>query len=304
MSQVDLTALSQRLADIVAQAGRAVVAVQGHSRVAAGGIHWEPGVIVTADHLLRRDDEIHVTLPDGNTAQATLAGRDPGTDVAVLRLDRTDLPTFERAPAELRPGHLVLGIGRSAEAGVRAALGMLSGVSGSWRTWRGGQLDQFLRLDLALYPGTSGSAVIDTEGRLIGMATAGLNRAAGVAVPATTLERVTAQLLTKGRIARGYLGVGLQPVVLPERLRGKLGIGETSGLIVLSVERQGPAEAAGLLVGDILVRIENRSLADTDDVMTALGPDSVGKAITLFVVRGGEVANVALTVGERPPREK
>jgi S1-C subfamily serine protease len=261
-------------------------------------------VIVTAEHTVRRDEEITVTLPDGRTLPATLAGRDAGTDIAVLKADCGDLPAAEAAPGDvLKPGHIVLAVGRGEETGVSAAMGVISGVAGAWRTWRGGMIERFVRLDVALYPGASGGAVVDTQGRLIGLATGGLSRVSGIAIPLETLERVAGELLTRGRVTRGYLGVGLQPVALPDHLRDRLGIAGRSGVIVLSVEAGGPADNAGILVGDILVGLDGKPVTDTDDVQAALGADAVGRSIRASLVRGGEKAEATVNVRERPRRE-
>ena len=168
-------------------------------------------------------------LADGRKVPATLAGRDPGTDLAVLRVEGVDAaPSF--APAEsVKTGNLALAVARSADLGATATMGVISAVGGAWSTWRGGRLDQYIRLDVSLYPGSSGGAVVDTAGRVLGIATSALSRAAGVAIPAATIERVAGELLSKGRIPRGYLGVGLQPVGMPEHLISKLKLGVNRG---------------------------------------------------------------------------
>ncbi len=295
-----LAALSNEVAGAVARAGRFVAAVNGRERVSSSGIHWRPGVIVTAEHTIRREEEITVTLPDGRTAAAALAGRDAGTDIAVLKADCGDLAVAEpTARNEIKPGHIVLAVGRGSETGLSAAMGVISGVAGAWRTWRGGMIDRFVRLDVTLYPGTSGGAIVDTQGRLLGMATGGLSRVAGIAVPLETLERVAGELLAKGRVTRGYLGVGLQQVALPDHLRNRLGVSGRTGVIVLSVQPDSPADRAGILVGDILVALGGRPVTDTDDVQAALGADAVGRSLAALLVRGGERAEASIEVRER-----
>lgn len=291
----ELAVLSNELAGAVEQAGRAVVAVNARPRFASSGVLWRPGVIVTAEHAVRRRDEIGITLPDGRTTSATLAGRDAGTDLAVLKLaeNGTTAAAFG-APERLKPGQVVLAIGRSPDSGVNATMGIMSAVSGPWRSWRGGQLDQYLRLDLTLYPGSSGGAVVDTEGRVLGIATSALSRIAGLAVPVSTVNRVVDELLRTGHVARGYLGLGLHPVSLPD--------GNT-GLIVLSAEPDGPAARAGVLIGDIVLTLGGQPVRDTDDIQSALGSESVGKPLAARIVRGGQVIEVNITIGERPRRE-
>src|SRR6266567_818037 len=251
-----LAALSNEIAAAVAKAAPQVVAVHARPRFSSSGVFWRPGVIVTAEHTIRREEEITVTLPDGTNVPATLAGTDPGTDIAVLRIEAaTQTPGVTTgAPA---PGTLALTVGRSEDSGPNATLGIISASSGEWRTWRGGRLDHYLRLDLTLYPGSDGGAVIDTAGQVIGIATSALSRIAGLAIPSVTVDRVVDEILARGRVARGYLGVGLQPVELPDHRRG---------LIVLSLEPDGPAAKAGVLIGDILVSLGGSAVDDTDDI--------------------------------------
>ncbi len=292
----ELKELSNAIAGAVAKTGGSVVAVNARQRISSSGVVWRPGAIVTAEHAVRRDDEITVTVANGSTIPATLAGRDAGTDLAVLKADFGDLPPLDPAPAEeLRAGQIALVVGRGAETGVNASMGVVSAVAGPWRTWRGGMLDRFIRLDASLYPGASGGAVVDAEGRAIGIATGGVSRIAGVAIPLSTVARIAEQLLSSGRVSRGYLGVGLQPVVL--------GGGRARGVIALSVEPGGPADAAGLLVGDIITAIDGRPVADTDDVQAALGTEAVGRKLELTLVRGGAPATLGVTAAERPRRE-
>ncbi|OLE45056.1 MAG: LuxR family transcriptional regulator, partial [Cyanobacteria bacterium 13_1_40CM_2_61_4] len=211
-----LLSLSNDLAGAVERAARAVVAVHARPRLASTGVHWRPGVVVTADHTVRTDDDLRVTRPDGRTVPATLAGRDPATDLAVLRVADLAGPPAERGdPARLRVGHVVLAVGH----GPRASWGVVSTLGEAWRTWRGGEIDRLIRLDLTLYPGFSGGPLVDARGDVVGLVTSGLARQLELAVPASTVERVVEALLATGRVARGYLGIGLQPVMLPEALR-------------------------------------------------------------------------------------
>lgn len=288
----ELAALSKELASAVERAGRSVVAVHARPRFSSSGVIWRPGVIVTAEHTIRREDEITVTLPDGTNQPATLAGTDPGTDLAVLKLAQPSGEPASRNPVELRPGYLALTVGRSEDSGVNATMGIISAVSGSWRTWRGGRLDQYIRLDLTMYPASSGGVVIDPSGSAFGIATSALSRLAGVAIPASTIDRVLDEILTRGRVARGYLGVGLQPVEVADQ----------KGLIVLSVEAGGPAAQAGVLVGDIVVSLAGKPIGDTDDVQGALETCAVGQAAPLALVRGGQPKQLNITIGERPRR--
>ncbi|GAC1327321.1 MAG: trypsin-like peptidase domain-containing protein [Chloroflexota bacterium] len=296
-----LLGLSNNLADAVERAGLSVVAVNGRQQLASSGVHWRPGVIVTADHTIDREEGITVTLPNGQTVPVTLAGRDAGTDLAILKVEGGDVPTAEIADSEtLRIGHIVVAVARPGETGLSASLGTISALSGSWRTWAGGQVDQLIRPDLTLYPGFSGGPLVDAAGRVVGINTSGLSRRLTLALPTSTVNRVAEQLLTRGRIARGYLGIGMQPVRLPDSLRSSLSLEQQDALIVVSVETGGPAEKAGVLIGDILIALDGKPVADTHDVQSLLDPDRVGKPLAATVARGGTRTDVTLTVGERP----
>jgi S1-C subfamily serine protease len=285
-----LAALSNEITAAVAAAAPHVVAVHARPRLSSSGVIWRPGVIVTAEHTIRREEEIAVTLPDGRNVPATLAGTDPGTDLAVLKFEgATDAPApTTGAPA---PGTLALALGRSEDSGPNATLGIISASSGEWRTWRGGRLDHYLRLDLTLYPGSDGGAVITTAGEVIGVATSALSRIAGLAIPSVTVNRVLEEILSRGHVARGYLGVGLQPVELPDHQRG---------LIVLSLEPAGPAAKSGTMIGDILVKLGGKAAHDTDDIQVALESRKVGDLVVMEILRGGEARELTVTIAERP----
>jgi len=298
-----LLSLSNDLAGAVERAGRATVAVNARQRVPSSGVQWRQGIVVTADHTVEREEDITVTLPDGRTVPATLAGRDPGTDLAVLKVQGAEWPAAEIGDAAaLKVGHVVLAVARPGEHGLSASVGVVSYLGESWRTWRGGQIDRLVRPDLTLYPGFSGGPLADVQGRVIGVNTSGLSRGGALAIPASTVQRVADQLVATGRIARGYLGIGMQPVTVPDALKSKLGLATGGGLVVVSVQPGGPAEKAGTLIGDILVALDGKPIADTDDVQALLDPERVGKSIAATVIRGGEVAALTVTIGERPQR--
>ncbi len=288
----ELTALSSELADVVGKVGNSVVAVDARPRFGSSGVIWRPGIVVTAEHTVRREEEITVTLPDGKSVAATVVGSDPGSDLTVLKVEgAAGGPVV--AASEPAPGNLALSIGRSPDSGVNATMGIVSAVSGSWRTWRGGRLDNYIRLDLTLYPGSSGGLVVNTKGEAIGIATSALSRIAGLAIPASTVNRVVDEILSRGHVARGYLGVGLQPVELPDHHKG---------LIVLSLEPEGPAGKAGVLIGDVLVSLGGTAVDDTDDIQTVLEKHAVGSTVPAGLVRGGVAVNIGIVVGERPRR--
>lgn len=295
-----LTNLSDDLSNAVAAAARSVVTVHGGRRFGASGVVWRPGVVVTADHALEQDDEIGVTLPDGTRAGARLAGRDGSTDLAILKIETTSVPAAERAPNDgLRIGHVVIAVARPGGDGPSASMGVMSALSDSWTTWRGGRVDRFIRADLTLYPGFSGGPLVDTAGRLIGINTSGLTRHWSVALPPSTVDRVADALLTKGRVARGYLGVGLQPVRVPESIARMLQLPRTGGAIVVGVEPGGPADRGGIMIGDVLVGIDGAPVSDVEDVHGLLGPDKVGAPASLRIIRAGALTQASVTIGER-----
>lgn len=294
-----LQALSNDLAAAVERAGRATVAVHARRRLASSGVHWRPGLVVTAEHTVQTDAGISVTRPDGQTVAAKLVGRDPGTDLALLSLEDGSFPTADVGDAEtLRVGHMVLALGH----GPAASLGAISALGGPWNSVRGGQVDRLVRLDLTLYPGFSGGPLIDARGHVLGINTSGLSRVLRLCIPASTVTRVSEELARTGRVARGYLGLGMQPVRLPDALRQRLGLQGDNGLIVVSVESDGPAAAAGILLGDVLVALDGARLSSVDDVQAALARLRVGAGAVLSIVRAGGSMEVRLTVGERPRR--
>ncbi len=297
-----LLSLSEHLASTVEQAGRFVVAVHARARINSSGVHWVPGVVVTADHTIRQDEDIRVTAPDGSTLPAELAGRDPSTDLAVLRVNNLNMPVAAKAGTRaLKPGNVALVVGRFKDS-ANAAFGVLSSLSGPSQTWRGGHLEQVIRLDVALQPPSAGGAVVDAEGNLIGIATAALSRISVFAIPLVTVQRVTEKLLAHGRIPRGYLGVGLQPIAIPEHLKSKLNLAASAGLIVVSVDADAPAGHAGITLGDVLLDLAGHAIERPDDVQKVLDSESIGKKLAARILRGGNAMDVELTVAERPSR--
>lgn len=296
-----LVNLSDELAKLVEEYQSGVVAVHARSHYPSSGVQWRPGVVVTADHTLHREEDIQVTLPSGAKAPASLAGRDPGTDIAILKVEGLGAPASTQAKSEAtKAGELALVVGRSPNSGANASLGVISAVSGPWRTWRGGRLDQYIRLDATLFPNSSGGAVVDCRGKLLGIATTGLSRIAGLAIPASTINRVVDALLEKGHVPRGFLGVGVQPVAIPEDLRAKLGLSNKTGVMVVDVESGGPSSKAGVLLGDILVGLEGAPLEHIEDLQTVSDSSAIGKSVKAKLIRAGAAREVTITVGERP----
>jgi S1-C subfamily serine protease len=292
-----LAQLSDALATAVERAGRSTVTVHARRRIPASGIVWQPGVVLTCDHVLERDEDITITTSYARELPARLVGRDPGSDLAVLRVDATDLIPAEPAPdGSARVGHLVLAIGRPGN-GPMASIGVISAVGGPWRTFRGGLVEGYIRTDTTFYPGFSGGPLVDTAGRVVGVNSARLGRGAGLTVPTAAAARIAEQLLRTGRIRRGYLGIGSQPVRLPEPL-ARL-VGQASGLLVVSVEPDSPAARGGLLIGDVIIGMASAPVRDTEDLQALLGPERVGQPTTVTVLRGGERRELTVIVGER-----
>lgn len=293
---------SNATAVAVEKASKSVVGVNARRRMLSAGIYWREGLIVTASHAVRREDEIELLLPGERTSTASLVGRDPGTDLALLKLAEPvpDLTPPEKGdPAALKVGNLVIAVGR-VETGPRAALGIIGVLGGPWKTWHGSLIDRLIRLGFGLHPTLSGGALVDIEGRCIGLATTGLSRSLGVAIPTATIDRVAEVLLQKGRIPRGYLGVAVWPVALPAAMQSKLGIAESRGLMVQHVEPGGPAEKAGMLIGDLLVQLNSNPVTDLGELHSRLGAEAVGTSAQAMVVRGGALTKLNVVIEERP----
>ncbi|HEX4841561.1 MAG TPA: S1C family serine protease [bacterium] len=295
-----LNEISGELSGIVEKAASSVVRVEARRRIPGSGIVWAAdGTIVTADHSIEREEDLRIGLADGRVAEATLVGRDPTTDVAVLRAQAVGLPVPAWSDGErAKVGQLVLALARPGRT-VRARLGMISALGDAWRAPAGGELTRYLEADVAIRFGFSGGPLVDTAGAVLGMNTAGLLREAALTVPVATLRRVVTTLLKDGRIRRGYLGLGAHPVRLPAAWQQQ---GQEAGLLIVSVEPGSPAERGGLLIGDTLVAIDGTSVRRHDDIQTRLTPESVGTSVRVRLMRGGEVKELTVTIGERPTR--
>jgi S1-C subfamily serine protease len=298
-----LIELSDALAQATDRAATNTVAVHAEARGSSSGVIWRAGVIVTSEHALRRDEEIQVTLADGRVVSATLAGRDPSTDLAVLKCAEAATPVTEFGdPAAIKPGSLTLVVGRTRASGPVAALGVVSLVAAERKTWTGASLAPYIRLDVAIQPTAAGGAAVDAHGRVFGIATPRFARFGAIAVPASTVKAVVDTLLEKGRIPRGYLGVGLQPVHLPDALRHSLHREVRTAAIVLEVEPDSPAHRAGLVIGDIIVSLSGQPVARLEDIHSQLQGAAIGKQLSLGFVRGGALQETSVAVGERTHR--
>ena len=317
-----LHAFSDGLANAVSAVAPSIVAIHARRRIPASGIVWRSGYVIASDHTIRRERDITVTLEDGRQVAATLVGRDSSTDLALLKLSDDTVPAAPRAATSgattLRPGHIVLAVGRPGEK-VTATLGTVHTVGGEWRTWQGGQISELVRVDMAIHDGFSGSALVDTNGNVVGInssvlvrggqaaanivvgiSNAVFARSAPASIPAATIDRVFDQLLSGGRIPRGWLGVGTQPVRLPERVRAEANLTQEVGLLLVGVATDSPAEKSGMFVGDTLISLAGTPTREAEDVLTILGPDTVGKTLTARIIRAGAVIELPVVIGESP----
>jgi S1-C subfamily serine protease len=302
-----LAAWSDQIAALVETLGHHVVAVHVGRHETVSGVLWRNGVVLTVAHALPRAADLTITLPDGRSAKAQLAGADGSTDVAVLRLDSAGPSPVGFADGNaLRTGHWVLAVARGGHGDLAVDHGLVGRTGPAWQTWRGGRIDRLIRLDGGIAAGFSGALVADARGQVIGIATAALARGYGIVIPTATLERVGEVLLEKGRVARGYLGISTHPVALAApplaELAQKLALDPPQGLLISGIAEDGPAEKAGWLIGDILLQIDGHKVSDLDTLQAALAGDRVGKALPATVARGGVLVETAVTVGERPRR--
>jgi S1-C subfamily serine protease len=298
-----LSNFSNALAETVATAAAGVVRVEGRRGIPASGIVWSgDGVIVTAHHVLERDDNLEVGFADGpstssGSVEATLVGRDPTTDLAVLRVRASGLASVSKGSTDsLRVGHLALALGRPGES-VRATMGVVSALGKGWRTPAGGEVDRYLQTDVVMYPGFSGGPLVDAEGKVQGINTSAILRGVSLAVPMGTISRVVEALQAHGRIRRGKLGIGAQPVRLPEGIAAQAG--QETGLLVVAVEKGSAAEEAGLLMGDTIVSLDGQPVRHLDDLLALLSAERIGKRLNVRIIRGGESKEIKVAVAER-----
>ncbi len=292
-----LEQVSDGLADAVAAAGKSIVRVEGRRRLAGSGVAWSAdGLIVTANHVVEMKEGITVGLPDGSTAAAVVVGRDPTTDLVVLRVNTSLQAAAWVDPASLRVGHLVLAIGRPGDQ-LQSTLGVISALGAAWQTGAGGAIDAYLQTDVVMYPGFSGGPLVSVTGELIGLNSSSLARGVSVTIPAPTLRRVAAMLVEHGRVRRGYLGVGVQTARLPAGVADELG--QETGVLIISVEPGSSAEAAGLVLGDTIVALDARAVRRVDDLQAHLAGDRVGQPVAVRIVRAGRVQDAVVTLAER-----
>jgi S1-C subfamily serine protease len=291
--------LSVAMSDAATRAGNAIVLVDGRQRLPASGIAFAPDLILTADHVVERDEEIRVVLPDGKEISAEVAGRDPGSDLAVLRLNENAATPAETTENEVRVGQLVLALGRPSPNGIEASLGVVSAVGGPARTHQGGLLERFIRTDAIPLPGFSGGPLVSAEGRVIGINTSGFGHGMLLTIPAPEAWKTAESLAKHGGVKRGFLGIRSQLVEIPEAARPSLNRQQDSGLLIVNIESDSPSAVAGLMVGDILVGVAGSPVADHDELLNRLTGDIVGKPTPVEVLRGGRLQTVKVTIAER-----
>lgn len=299
-----LAELSSQLAGAVERAGNAIVAIHARKRIPSSGVVWRDGIIVSASHTVRRDGEIPVTLPNGDSVRASIAGRDAQSDLIALRLPPGvgKAHVAPRADADaLRVGSLVLAVGRPGRD-VSASFGIVSAIPDAWRTWQGARIDRVMRLDLSIYDGFSGGALVDASGAVLGVNNSALARGTPMALPAAAVDRVVDELLERGHVRRAFLGVAVQPVMLPSALVQRLGLAHETALMVMSVADDSPAERGGLLVGDVLVAVDGAALRRPTDLLDALSHGKPGASLALRVLRAGSLETVSVTPADRAPR--
>ncbi len=290
---------SDTFTQAINQGGQFTVLVNARRRIPASGIVYKNDLIITANHVVEREDELTVLLPEGNTVKAHLAGRDPARDLVLLRLDQAGARPAPLSGNPVQVGQPVFALARPSSEGLEASFGIISAISGPVHTGRGGVLEKYLRAETNPYPGFSGGPLIDLEGKLLGMNTSGFSMGSLITIPADLVWKAAEYLAEHGSVRQGYLGIRSQPVILNEANQSSLQRVQESGLLLVGLEPESPASNAGLIVGDILVGIAGQALTSHEMLQSRLNNETVGKTITLEILRGGQRHDVTVTVGER-----
>lgn len=305
MSEFDknpLMALSDAMAEAVAEAGQATVLVNGRARMPASGIGFGADLVLTANHVVERDEDVTVVQPDGTETPASIVGRDSRTDLAVLRLEKSGLVVARKAEHPARVGQIALALGRPTVGGIQASLGVVSAVGGP--DFHGRMPENFIRTDAIPYPGFSGGPLINAAGEVLGLNTSGLAHGASLAIPAEFAWHVAQTLVEHGSIKRGFLGIRSQLVEISSAMQSALGRSQETGLLIMGVEPESPADKSGLLVGDIVVGLAGDPVAEHDQLVARLIGEVVGQPTRVEVLRGGQPLAVTVTVGEHQPAEQ
>lgn len=299
MSNNVLIELSDALADAAEKAGKATVLVNARRRMPASGIAYANDLILTADHIVEREDDIKVMLADGTEVSAKVAGRDAGSDLAILKLERAAATTAEVTKSPARLGQIALVLGRPSPDGIEASLGTVSAIGGPTRTARGGMLERYIRTDSISYPGFSGGPLVAADGTVLGINTSGLSNGGAITIPADIAWRIADTLLKHGRIRRGYLGIRSQTVEISSASQKALQREQASGLLIVGVENDSPAARGGFIVGDILVAVAGVPVLHHDELFTRLNGEVAGKSTPIEILRGGQPQSLNVQVGER-----
>jgi len=296
-----LQQVSKEVSSAIAKVSGSIVAVDGRSGHTSSGIVWRKDLILTAAHAVRRDAAIGVILAPGQTIVARLAGRDRSSDIALLRTDKEmDQPTMPFGDsASLSVGDFSIAIARTRRGNIVASSGIISGLMGEWQVGQT-RIDQFIRPDLTLYPGFSGGALVDAAGNLMGLNTSGLLRGKPIAIPSSTLTRIAEEIAASGHVARPYIGLVMQPVEIPQSLRQSAGIESSTGLLVMNVEPGGPSDTAGVLLGDILMKLDGKAFDSLHDLQNLIAGKKSGDTAQLDLIRGGQRVEKIIKIGSRP----
>ncbi len=300
MSKNIFSDLSQSMADAAEKAGKYTALVDARRRIPASGIAIAKDTILTAGHVVEREEDIKILFGDGSETSARLAGRDPGTDLAVLKLDSASASPAEVAKTPARVGQLVLAIGRPSANGIESSFGIINRIGGPVRTGRGGMLDSYIKTDVVSYPGFSGGPLINGEGETLGINTSGFGMGGeALTIPTDVAWKIADILVKHGKIKRGYIGIRSQTVNIPGESRGQLSSEQETGLLIVGIEKDSPAEKGGLIIGDILVGVAGTAVEHHDELFSRLSGDVVGKSTPMDVLRGGKFQTINVVVGER-----
>ena len=300
MSKNIFSELSESMANAAEKAGSYTVLVDARRRMPASGIAFAKDMILTAGHVVEKEEDIRILFSDGSEAKARLIGRDPGTDLAVLKLDSASAVPASTAKYPARVGDFVLAIGRPSEDGIESSFGTVNKIGGPIRTGRGGMLEKYIKTDVVSYPGFSGGPLINGEGEMYGINTSGFGMGGeAVTIPADVALKIADTLAKHGKIKRGYIGIRSQTVNLPVETKSQLNREQETGLLVVGIEKDIPPEKSGLIVGDILVGVAGEAVEHHDELFTHLSGDVVGKSTPMDILRGGKLQTVNVVVGER-----
>lgn len=299
MSKTVLVELSDALADAAERAGRSTVLVNARRRMPASGIIFTTDLVLTAEHVIEREEDLSVIGADGAEIKAKLAGRDAGTDLALLKLERAADTVAEITKSPARLGQIALALARPSPDGIEASLGTVSAIGGPTRTGRGGMLERYIRTDSISYPGFSGGPLVAADGTILGLNTSGLSNGPAITIPADIAWKIAETLAQHGQIKRGYLGIRSQTVDVPSSSQDTLHRKQSRGLLVISVEDHSPASKGGLIVGDILMAVDEHPVLHHDELFTRLNGSVVGKSTPIEILRGGQPQTLNIVIGER-----